>query len=309
MASGQAAMPKLNYIAAFVIVLLSSCTTVHDDMVWSYGQFCGKNYPKVPGFTSQERIVQLQEIHPKDDIDAACQQHDICYERHGRNHCLCDQLLINRLIKMDFSGEIKAKCENVRGQALYYFLSFHPSACGSEIWKARTMALPYIGVALPLALYMGLNGQPNTDQRCVSTTSSGNEIDHMTSQDVPPDQKQAEITITGMPKARILSIFANNMSKMGYILKQSDEDRFVFGLLMTKGKFGPTEPNKDYPELRVTFLFENVFGVIHIVGTNMSIALNQDSAFEGILDMDVTDSEVIESLQKLLDVQVVKMTE
>jgi len=45
-----------------------------------YGNWCGLNYPADPSIAAE----------PIDDLDAACKQHDICYESRGMYDCSCD---------------------------------------------------------------------------------------------------------------------------------------------------------------------------------------------------------------------------
>jgi hypothetical protein len=133
----------------------------------------------------------------------------------------------------------------------------------------------------------------------MSIVYSGNDVEP---DDVSSDHKRAEITILRQTKAYVEKRFEYYMSKIGFVLKQSDDQGFVFANQFTNYKIEQNEPNKDYPELRMTFRFEDIFGGIHVVLTKMYIALNQNSKFEGILDLGVADIETINTVQRLLDV-------
>ena len=117
-------------LAALVGLLISSCaTTTPDPAPWpadaetlrksppsvcspvvakqrvskgfKYGCFCGKDHPKIEP-TNQRRIEDMTHAErtslvreylsmaPIDDLDAACQHHDICWVRHGRPTTSCN---------------------------------------------------------------------------------------------------------------------------------------------------------------------------------------------------------------------------
>lgn len=61
---------------------------------WRYGNFCGKDHPPVDTrLPLPQQINQLLAIAPIDDVDMACQFHDICYTVAGSPHSLCDKVL------------------------------------------------------------------------------------------------------------------------------------------------------------------------------------------------------------------------
>jgi hypothetical protein len=284
-----------------VISVLLGCVSVNKDMVWSYGKYCGEDYPKDTGNTSQERIVHLGEETPVDDIDAACQQHDICYERHGRNHCLCDQLLLGRLLDMEFEGESKDYCTNVRGQAGYYFLSIHPSEC-SGIWMMRLLFSPAIGFTTTMIIPVAAIGQPHGVPKCdaIKPPKPGSYEHRQMARIVELNKNPPEITITGFSKKQIMEKFSGYMYERGHVLKRSDGSVAVYGKLDGHNKWAPTELGKDPPELRTEFFLKDTGGGVSILCTSQAYVINQDSDFEGVFELGVSDGPNREALQKLL---------
>lgn len=75
---------------------------------FKYGCFCGKNYPIIADnepkaykkLDKQERLEMIEEyykVKPYDDIDAVCQQHDICYFYKGKNAKSCNEAIHHEL--------------------------------------------------------------------------------------------------------------------------------------------------------------------------------------------------------------------
>ncbi|NDY89836.1 hypothetical protein [Ideonella livida] len=61
---------------------------------WRYGQFCGKDHPALdPAQGPLGQIRFLLGLSPVDDVDRACQFHDICYVANGSPSRLCDKAL------------------------------------------------------------------------------------------------------------------------------------------------------------------------------------------------------------------------
>jgi hypothetical protein len=61
---------------------------------WRYGHFCGRNYPSLPDkLPVQEEVRRLLGIAPVDDVDLACQFHDVCYAINGKPSRICDKAL------------------------------------------------------------------------------------------------------------------------------------------------------------------------------------------------------------------------
>ena len=96
-----------------------------DGKNFRYGCFCGKNYPQlVPETSEQVAAMPSSELHsllaryyaakPYDDLDAACQAHDVCYVlSHGPRRA-CDERFSNRthLLLHDFNQEVLQRLRN-----------------------------------------------------------------------------------------------------------------------------------------------------------------------------------------------------
>ena len=65
-----------------------------DPQEWKYGCFCGKGHPAIPeeGKTEEQLIADYYKTKPKDDVDRACQAHDVCWIEHddGDGECNLD---------------------------------------------------------------------------------------------------------------------------------------------------------------------------------------------------------------------------
>jgi len=68
---------------------------------WKYGYFCGKNHPSSP------KPYQ----NPKDEIDAACKEHDKCWERQGENNGPCNDVFLTTIKKLNNSFMIESNIE------------------------------------------------------------------------------------------------------------------------------------------------------------------------------------------------------
>jgi len=75
---------------------------------FKYGCFCGKYHPNIEGNRSgiyreidkKERLKVIEayyKVKPYDDIDAICQQHDICYFYQGKNAKVCNDAIYDEL--------------------------------------------------------------------------------------------------------------------------------------------------------------------------------------------------------------------
>lgn len=83
-----------------------------------HGNFCGPNVPTVPEYkTKEEKVAGLKKIKPIDDIDKACQAHDICYIKHGYFNTDCDEYLIEELDHFMYSHS----CANLAFAIGVYF--------------------------------------------------------------------------------------------------------------------------------------------------------------------------------------------
>ena len=88
---------------------------------FKYGCFCGKDYPGYQhpsgkpesDLNRQERIelaAQYYATAPYDDLDAACQAHDVCWLLSGRSEFGCNEILVKSLDQLGqgWQGELAA---------------------------------------------------------------------------------------------------------------------------------------------------------------------------------------------------------
>lgn len=294
-------------VFAVLTIICSGCAMEQPGKIWSYGHFCGNNYPDIaPGGTSQERISYLENIPQKigDDIDRTCKQHDICYERHGRNHYLCDVALKNQLLGMKFEGKDRLQCDNVRGQALYYFLSYHPSKGPPfSVWTPRLKVSPLVVALLPIAAVNSLiNGMP--DDSCKSIGPIQSSVNFSTGS-IPSPQRmrhRPEIDVYGLTKSQFMDIFYKSMQTFGFTLNQYVESSAVFCSTMDSSEFMATEPGRESPDLCLVFsVMNDKEAVIRVLGTEMSIIVNKNSHFEYQFNLDLTDEGNYRLIQIMLD--------
>jgi hypothetical protein len=99
---------------------------------FKYGCFCGKYHPMIEGNESKmykklnkeariKVIEKYYEVKPYDDIDAVCQQHDICYFYQGKNAKVCNEAIHHelRVLVDKFKSKNKVK-KNKQCQKLAY---------------------------------------------------------------------------------------------------------------------------------------------------------------------------------------------
>jgi hypothetical protein len=110
-------------LATILINIIGCVTTRGTDELWSYGEFCGSEWPKVVGLTQADRLAKLISIQASDDIDELCKEHDICYEKLGAHASSCDKDLRRNLLAIEFPRE-KTSCLKVKDQILYAFSCF-----------------------------------------------------------------------------------------------------------------------------------------------------------------------------------------
>ena len=74
---------------------------VRDATNWRYGCFCGPEYPSIDkNLTKVDRIARYFEIGPKDEIDKACRDHDICWIEFGDGDPACTHIYTETLDKL-----------------------------------------------------------------------------------------------------------------------------------------------------------------------------------------------------------------
>lgn len=90
---------------------------------FKYGCFCGKDYPELENNTTddfrklskderRDEMLHLYSIKPYDDIDALCQEHDICYLYYGKKAKVCNDTIYEKLYSL-------AKTFNESNQTLH----------------------------------------------------------------------------------------------------------------------------------------------------------------------------------------------
>lgn len=86
-----------------------------------HGEFCGMNVPDTKGKSTYEisDILKFQK-QPIDDIDAACQNHDICYADKGFGDRGCDEALIKELYSLGTLFN-DPSCNTLVGEISAYF--------------------------------------------------------------------------------------------------------------------------------------------------------------------------------------------
>lgn len=114
-------MPLAQSRALIVILCattISGCSGLQmqsgSEPIWKYGNFCGKGHPSIdPRLTPSAQIAQLQRIQPIDDVDRACQLHDICYTAASGPTGICDRVLTYNLHSIE--KEIPKRTEDYSG--------------------------------------------------------------------------------------------------------------------------------------------------------------------------------------------------
>lgn len=90
----------------FLLMLLNACATSSQGKnaisIPTHGNFCGPFHPVVNDRTKLEKLIELLTNEPVDDIDAACQRHDICFELAGWGNLACNRELVYEVNAMRF---------------------------------------------------------------------------------------------------------------------------------------------------------------------------------------------------------------
>jgi hypothetical protein len=82
---------------------------VRDGKDWRYGCFCGQGYPLIDESLPRElRIERYFTVEPKDSIDTACRNHDICWSYFGDGDPGCSQIYIDELSTL-FEAYLEAR--------------------------------------------------------------------------------------------------------------------------------------------------------------------------------------------------------
>jgi hypothetical protein len=163
---------------------------------FKYGCFCGGGYPsnswekagnKMSDKSAKDRLKLIEEeyytIKPVDDIDAACQDHDICYVLRGRSEYWCDSELHDRLKTMrkvfrngvsefayDPPDTPELRCSNLTNDIDMAAMSLFPSGSGQWLmgWTMRifkVVTLPLTGIFVA-ATAVDWDNYPKNGNRC-----------------------------------------------------------------------------------------------------------------------------------------------
>lgn len=155
-------------------------TPQSDGFSWRYGNFCGQDHPPTSG-TQQEQLAQLRAIEPWDDIDRACQAHDICYvenrvsmvpfwEFAWRREKIgyCDGLLEERMAALSFEESAPPQCKAIQ-------LEIRTHAKVNADWGRRSYQADAAKLAVNLAL-ASLGGRKWRSQQRNPPDTGGTEM-------------------------------------------------------------------------------------------------------------------------------------
>jgi hypothetical protein len=122
---------KITLGTAFIL-LLTGCVQMPthpdgSDAAWAWGNFCGKDYPRVQATDAEGRRAALAAIAPRDDLDAICKAHDLCYAEHGKHQLRCDDDLARAAFTIRFEGEYRRACSRLADQMGRFFACAMPS--------------------------------------------------------------------------------------------------------------------------------------------------------------------------------------
>lgn len=141
---------------------------------FTYGCFCGKGYPdlQLPGNayekeSKEEARVRLAALYfgvkPVDEIDAACQRHDICYILNGGAEFWCDATLNDELssYQTDLDALISTfeintpewRCQILARDIDMAALSLFPSGSKQSLMGTSMQIVKIIGAPIT-ALYL-----------------------------------------------------------------------------------------------------------------------------------------------------------
>lgn len=69
-----------------------------------HGEFCGPMHPNVDTGSKRDNLKILISIKPRDNLDEACQRHDICYEIFGFGDRECDKSIVSDVEFINFTN-------------------------------------------------------------------------------------------------------------------------------------------------------------------------------------------------------------
>lgn len=117
---------------AVTALLLARCVQMPSrpegrDAAWAWGNFCGRDYPRVEADTPEARRAALEAIAPRDDLDAICKAHDLFCLAHGDHTLRCDDALTRSAYRLRFDGEHRRACARLADQIGRFFACAMPS--------------------------------------------------------------------------------------------------------------------------------------------------------------------------------------
>lgn len=124
--------PAARLVTATLLAATTGCVQMPlrpegADAAWAWGNFCGRDYPRVEAADDDGRRAALLAIEPADDIDRACQRHDLCYLQHGMHAYRCDTELARTMFTLRFDGEQRRACARLADQIGRFFACSMPS--------------------------------------------------------------------------------------------------------------------------------------------------------------------------------------
>jgi hypothetical protein len=154
---------KLAVISLTLPLVLTACaglkgmssTNSEQKPIWSYGNYCGGDYPKYS-----------VAIRPVDDLDLICYYHDKCYEIEGKPLDVCDSALFHNLRYFSNSKrKTSIKCSQLAVEIQQFSLSNSVVTQDSLFGKA-VMALPTAIMNIGLApMYLTAAAMGNSSMR------------------------------------------------------------------------------------------------------------------------------------------------
>ena len=144
-------------------------------VVFRYGKFCGPGQPALLAdatLSREQRLVGLSGMRPLDDIDRACQFHDLCYELHSEEQRgPCDRgfdLMLSWSFNLYGERREVAQCGNLIAEI----------QVGIGLVKSgpftRTLDVASMPIAAPItAANRALDGYPAAPGQCLVKARDG----------------------------------------------------------------------------------------------------------------------------------------
>jgi hypothetical protein len=144
-------------------------------VVTEYGEFCGPGRPDLGGGTADEQFRRMRQIRPRDAIDAACRDHDLCVMR-ANNDVLdveCSRRMRRALTELAFSGNrMTPRCDALAGNFRAFFMVPDGQPPATELDRRIAQPVHLLDQALnglntvPLLLPRLISGWPDRFEPC-----------------------------------------------------------------------------------------------------------------------------------------------